>query len=181
VNDTLVTVVGNVVDSPRRVSLEHGAVTNFRMASTARRYDTRSQEFVDAGTFWVDIECWNGLSGNVSASVSKGDPVIVRGALTTHSWESENGRRSTPRIRAFAVGPNLARGTAEFKRDRPARTGEAADAAVNGPLSPAVDEATDDAYPHDADGLIRGRDYEGEDETLNEVNADDLSPEPAHV
>src|SRR4051812_35644509 len=121
VNDTLVTVVGNVVDSPRRVSLENGAVTNFRMASTARRYDTRTQEFVDAGTFWVDIECWNGLSSNVSASVSKGDPVIVRGALTTHSWESENGRRSTPRIRAFAVGPNLARGTAEFKRNRAAR------------------------------------------------------------
>ncbi len=37
--DNLVTVVGNVVDSPRRVSLANGAVTNFRMASTGRRYD----------------------------------------------------------------------------------------------------------------------------------------------
>src|SRR3954454_24675314 len=119
VNDTLVTVVGNVVDSPRRVRLENGAVTNFRMASTARRYDTRQQEFVDASTFWVDVECWDALSSNVSSSISKGDPVIVRGALTTHSWESENGRRSTPRIRAFAVGPNLARGTADFKRNQP--------------------------------------------------------------
>jgi single-strand DNA-binding protein len=36
VNDTEVTVVGNVVDSPRRVRLENSAVTNFRMASTAR-------------------------------------------------------------------------------------------------------------------------------------------------
>jgi single-strand DNA-binding protein len=181
VNDTLVTVVGNVVDSPRRVSLEHGAVTNFRMASTARRYDTRSQEFVDAGTFWVDVECWNGLSSNVSASVSKGDPVIVRGALTTHSWESENGRRSTPRIRAFAVGPNLARGTADFKRDRPARATEPGDATVTGLLSPSLEEASDDDFLQDTEGLVRGRDYEGEGEALNDVNADDLSLEPAHV
>jgi single-strand DNA-binding protein len=181
VNDTLVTVVGNVVDSPRRVSLEHGAVTNFRMASTARRYDTRSQEFVDAGTFWVDVECWNGLSSNVSASVSKGDPVIVRGALTTHSWESENGRRSTPRIRAFAVGPNLARGTADFKRDRPARAAEPGDATASGSLSPSLEEASDEGFLQDTEGLVRGRDYEGEGEALNDVNADDLSLEPAHV
>jgi single-strand DNA-binding protein len=53
----MVTVIGNVVDSPRLVRLENGRVTNFRMASTARRYDTRSQEFVDSGTFWVDVEC----------------------------------------------------------------------------------------------------------------------------
>ena len=62
-NDTMVTVVGNVVDSPRRVSLPNGAVTNFRLASTARRYDSGQQAFVDAGTLWVDVECWNGLSG----------------------------------------------------------------------------------------------------------------------
>ena len=36
-NDTYVTVVGNVVDSPRLVRLDNGAVTNFRMASTAHR------------------------------------------------------------------------------------------------------------------------------------------------
>jgi single-strand DNA-binding protein len=177
VNDTLVTVVGNVVDSPRRVSLDNGAVTNFRMASTARRYDNGRQEFVDAGTFWVDVECWNGLSGNVSASISKGDPVIVRGALTTHSWESENGRRSTPRIRAFAVGPNLARGSAVFKRDRPARSEEGAD----GPLSPQPAETADDQFPNDTEVLIRGRDYEGDDETLHEMNPADLSAEPAHI
>ena len=38
-NDTTVTVVGNVVDAPRRNNTQNGAVTNFRLASTARRYD----------------------------------------------------------------------------------------------------------------------------------------------
>jgi single-strand DNA-binding protein len=122
VNDTELTVVGNVVDSPRRVRLENSAVTNFRMASTARRYDSSRQEFVDAGTLWVDVEAWGELGGNVARSVSKGDPVIVRGTLTTRSWESEQGRRSAPQIKANAVGPNLARGWSDFHRPaRPAQ------------------------------------------------------------
>ncbi|MCW2701498.1 MAG: single-strand binding protein [Blastococcus sp.] len=179
-NDTLVTVVGNVVDSPRRVNLNDGAVTNFRMASTARRYDASTQQFVDAGTLWVDVECWNGLSSNVSATVSKGDPVIVQGALTTHSWESEGGRRSAPRIRAFAVGPNLARGTAVFKRDRPARTAESADAAATESMSSALDAAPEE-FGDPSTGLRLGRDYEADAETLERMNADSLSPEPAHA
>jgi single-strand DNA-binding protein len=173
VNDTLVTVVGNVVDSPRRVSLATGAVTNFRMASTARRFDTRTQEFVDAGTFWVDVECWNGLSSNVSGSVSKGDPVIVLGALTTHSWETDNGRRSTPRIKALAVGPNLARGTADFKRDRPARSAVPAEEV----REPAAEADAELSLPE----FLGGRDYVTEEETLHEMTAHDLTAEPAHV
>jgi single-strand DNA-binding protein len=151
------------------------------MASTARRYDNGRQEFVDSGTFWVDVECWNGLSGNVSASVSKGDPVIVRGALTTHSWESENGRRSTPRIRAFAVGPNLARGTAEFKRDRPARTAETVDQTTGEIQSGPMETQEDEGFLSSSADLRAGRDYVGDDETLHDVNPADLLAEPAHV
>jgi len=176
VNDTIVTVVGNVVDSPRRVSLENGAVTNFRMASTARRYDARTEQFVDAGTLWVDVECWNTLSGNVSASVSKGDPVIVHGALTTHSWESESGPRSKPRIKAFAVGPNLGKGRALFTRDKSGRGAEPADA--QGDESGAAPE---EPFPSGNGELQAGRDYVGADAALEDVNADDLAPEPAHV
>jgi single-strand DNA-binding protein len=182
VNDTLVTVVGNVVDSPRRVSLANGAVTNFRMASTARRFDSRTNEFVDAGTFWVDVECWNGLSSNVSASISKGDPVIVHGAITTHSWESENGRRSTPRIRAFAVGPNLVRGTALFKRDRSGRPAEPVEEAPGGSLSSSADGVPEESRPaHDLGGDLTGEDYAGGSQSLYELDSEDSSREPAHV
>ena len=174
-NDTIVTVVGNVVDSPRRVSLESGAVTNFRMASTARRYDARTEQFVDAGTFWVDVECWNALGGNVSASVSKGDPVIVQGALSTHSWESETGPRSKPRIKAFAVGHNVAKGRALFTRDKPARSAEPADGQAD-------HSGTDgDAFANQFGDLQPGRDYVGDDEALQEVNPADRSAEPANA
>ncbi|SFE30603.1 single-stranded DNA-binding protein [Blastococcus tunisiensis] len=178
-NDTIVTVVGNVVDSPRRVNLENGAVTNFRLASTARRYDGAKQEFVDAGTFWVDVECWNSLSGNVSASVSKGDPVIVHGALSTHSWESETGTRSKPRIKAFAVGPNLQKGRSLFTRDKTARGSDGADSGADGQSSTAGDP-TGTGYP-DAEALLSGRDYEDGGATLEEGNPADLPREPAHV
>jgi len=178
VNDTFVTVVGNVVDSPRRVSLQNGTVTNFRMASTARRYDSGKEEFVDAGTLWVDVECWKGLSGNVSASISKGDPVIVQGTLTTHSWESENGRRSAPRIRAHAVGPNLARGRAEFKRDRAQSSADPAaeETGVSTPPAP-----REEAFPQSPEELSAGRDYETDVKTLGVETTDDLLQEPAHV
>jgi single-strand DNA-binding protein len=178
VNDTFVTVVGNVVDSPRRVRLESGSVTNFRMASTARRYDSKSQEFVDSGTLWVDIECWGDLGAHVSSSVSKGDPVIVYGPLTTHSWEGENGKRSAPRIKGVAVGPNLSRGTAEFKRYRSQRTTDPALGVAGDPAS-----AQDGTFPEqrqDSDELLAGRDYQADVETLQNMTADDLS-EPANA
>ena len=180
-NDTIVTVVGNVVDSPRRVALTNGAVTNFRLASTARRYDAAKEEFVDAGTFWVDVECWNTLSGNVSASVSKGDPVIVHGALTTHSWESENGPRSKPRIKAFAVGHSLTKGRALFTRDKSGRSTEPADAHAAGSLSPPMEDAPHDEFPGTPEELLAGRDYVDADEALQEVNLADRSAEPANA
>jgi single-strand DNA-binding protein len=179
VNDTFVTVVGNVVDSPRRVRLDSGSVTNFRMASTARRYDTKSQEFVDSSTFWVDIECWNDLGANVSSSVSKGDPVIVQGALTTHSWESENGKRSAPRIKAFAVGPNLARGSAEFKRTRMQRT---TDPATEGSGPAQLDqESPEENFSAFPEHLVAGEHYIGADDDSSEVPAGERVPEPAHA
>ncbi len=137
---TEITVTGNVVTSPSRVRTQTGSVTNFRIASTERRYDSAVQGFVDGATFFVDVECWNELGGNVSHSVSKGDPVVVVGTIRTHEWDSDTGRRSRPVVRAAAVGPNLARGTAEFRR-----TQRAASAAVPEPApqdEPALDETT---------------------------------------
>ncbi|MDP5182069.1 single-stranded DNA-binding protein [Blastococcus sp. BMG 814] len=173
-NDTFVTVVGNVADDPRRKTTQNGAVTNFRLASTARRFDAGLGQFVDSGTFWIDVECWNGLSGNVARSISKGDPVIVHGTLTTHSWESDNGPRSKPQIRAYAVGPNLAKGMAVFKRDR---SGRAPDAAAGNAPGTAVEPG----HGAEPDAPTPGWDYEGADATLSSVDGPDLPQEPAHA
>lgn len=180
-NDTIVTVVGNVADSPTRRNTQGGAVTNFRLASTARRYDAGTGQFVDSGTFWVDVECWNALSGNVAGSVSKGDPVIVHGALTTHSWESDSGPRSRPRIKAQAVGPNLAKGLSVFRRaGRPSDPAVGVDSGATGELHPVMAGAPAEDEPVHEE-LVAGRDYVGEEETLDPVDDPDLSQEPAHA
>ena len=178
--ETFVTVVGRVADSPRRSNLSSGAVTNFRMASTVRRYDAASQGFVDGRTLWVDVECWGNLSSNVSASISKGDPVIVHGQLMTSEWEGENGRRSKNCIKATAVGPNLDKGRSTFTKDPARRSGEVPDAlGESAPPPEDGGEPGDDVSSPDEE-LLAGRDYEVEGEALHFSDAD-LPGEPAHA
>jgi len=172
VSATKITVIGNVVNSPSRVRLQSGAVTNFRVAANERRFDSASQAFVDGNTFFVDVECWGELGGHVSHSISKGDPVVVVGTISTHEWESEHGRRSRPQIRAEAVGPNLAKGTADFKK------------VLRAPSPAAEEHAPPAGIPADdefdaTDGLVAGRDYEADPTTLHEMNSDSTDPVPA--
>jgi single-strand DNA-binding protein len=201
VNDTMITVVGNVVDSPRRARVRDGAVTNFRMASTARRYDAATGQFVDTSTLWIDVECWNDLSSNVSGSISKGDPVIVHGWIRTHEWDSDNGKRSRPQIRATAVGHNLSRGMATFTKRQVARPvaadeqpdddavpGDLADEAFVDGVDPLTGELLDgpdgrspDAAADEAEAIVRGRDYVTGEEALDGKTADERSPEPANA
>ena len=156
------------------------------MASTPRRYDAASQGWVDSRTLWVDVECWGNLSGNVAASISKGDPVIVCGQLLMSEWESDDGKRSKIRIKAQTVGPNLDKGRATFIRDRAAvRTSGPAEAAPTDPFG-SESFGSEPFGPEPEEGspsveeLQAGRDYEVEDETLDSADAD-LSREPAHA
>jgi single-strand DNA-binding protein len=157
VNEVNIHVVGNVVDVPRHNRTTNGSVTNFRMASTSRRWDEETKGFVDGATLWIDVACWGELGGNVARSVTKGDPVLVVGNLLTESWDSESGRRSSNRIKATAVGLNLARGWSEFKR--PARTEQT-------PTEPVPQEPLADPY---AD---RPTDYLEGEETLHSTDSD---------
>jgi single-strand DNA-binding protein len=163
VKETDLTVVGNVVNAPQRSRLASGAtVTNFRVASTSRRFDRETQTWADNRTLFLDVECWGELGGNVSHTVSKGDPVIVVGELYTHEWETEQGRRSRPQLRAESVGPDLARGVADFRRT-------ARNTAVPGsPEQPVADEAPigDDPYGD------RSTDYLTGEEALHSLDSD---------
>ena len=174
-NETTITVVGNVVDVPRRNRLSNGSVTNFRMASTARRFDQETKDFVDSSTLWIDVACWGELGGNVARSVSKGDPVIVRGTIATDSWETESGRRSAAKVKAVAVGLNLARGYAEFHK----QVRSAPAAGVPGPEEP-FEEVPGQPGEEAFDDLTRrSTDYLEESAALHQTTADDLDAERA--
>jgi len=168
---TEITVIGNVVTSPTRKRTQNGSVTNFRLAATERRFDSATQGWVDGATFFVDVESWGELGGNVSHSLSKGDPVVVVGAIRTDEWESDQGKRSRPQIRAEAVAPNLARGVADFRRTQRS-------AAVTSGEQESPPDVTAEDQP--GDDLTSG-DYDGGSGLSYEVDSENSSREPAHA
>jgi single-strand DNA-binding protein len=116
-NETTVTVIGNLVDDPRIRTTDSGVeVTSFRVGSTSRRFDRDAARWVDAGSVFLGVTCWRSLGVNVVASLRKGDPVIVHGRLFTRQYERDGQIRSAYDLDAVAVGPDLARGTASFQR-----------------------------------------------------------------
>jgi single-strand DNA-binding protein len=116
-NDTIMTVIGNVVDEPRMRLTKNGhAVTNFRLASTSRRYDREQERYVDNSTLFVNVTCWRAMAENVAQSVHKGQPVVVHGRYYSREYTVNEVVRVAYELEANAVGQDLSRGTAEFRK-----------------------------------------------------------------
>ena len=117
-NETFVTVVGNLVDEPKlRVVQGDTEVASFRIASTSRRYDKETAGWIDGGTLFLGVTCWRQLAANlVDSGLHRGDPVVVSGKLSTRSYEKDGQTRSVCELEALALGPDLSRGTATFRR-----------------------------------------------------------------
>jgi single-strand DNA-binding protein len=120
-NDTQMTVIGNVCDDPTmRLTKSGHAVTNFRVASTPRRFDRERAEWVDSATLFVNVTCWRALAENVNDSIHRGQPVVVSGRYYCRPYEVNESKRIGYELEATAVGHDLSRGKAEFvKRGRP--------------------------------------------------------------
>ena len=91
----------------------------------------------DSASLFLSVSCWRTLAGNAVASLRKGDPVVVTGRLSTRTWEKDGQVRSSCELEAVAVGPDLARGTAVFRRSpRAVAPGSAGEDAEPGRRSP---------------------------------------------
>ncbi|MFZ9751453.1 MAG: single-stranded DNA-binding protein, partial [Candidatus Nanopelagicales bacterium] len=118
-HDVAVTLVGNVVSDPQERITESGSVvTNFRMAVNPRKYDKFANRWLDGESMFFNVVCWRTLAGNVTQSVSKGDPVIVQGKLRLRRWESEDRSGIAVEIDAVHIGHDLTRGVAAFTRTK---------------------------------------------------------------
>ncbi len=117
-NDTTLTVVGNIVDTPERKVLDNGAsVTTFRVASTSRRFDREQSGWIDRDTLFVRVTCWRQLGDNASRCLVKGDPVVVVGRYFSRRYEVEEQKRTAYDLEAQAIGHDLARGSTTFQRN----------------------------------------------------------------
>lgn len=91
-------------------------LSTFRLASTPRRYDRSTGQFVDGTTTWITVECWRSLAVHVREAVRRGDPLVVIGKLKTQQWTKDDARYSRMVLEALAVGHDLSRGVSSFRR-----------------------------------------------------------------
>jgi single-strand DNA-binding protein len=117
VNETILTVAGNVVADPKlRVTSTGTRVASFRLASTERRYDKALRGWRDGDTIFYSVSCWRNLGENVLESLSKGDPVVVHGRLRENRYEKEGQWHTVLEIEAYSLGHDISRGVSRFTR-----------------------------------------------------------------
>ncbi|NUK71110.1 single-stranded DNA-binding protein [Streptomyces lunaelactis] len=115
-NDTMVTVVGNVATNVEYRESATGGVARFRFAVTPRRWDRQSESWSDGHTSFYTVFAWRTLAVNLAGSVSVGEPLLVHGRLKVREEAREGKPRTFVDIEAVAVGHDLTRGTSAFRR-----------------------------------------------------------------
>ena len=117
-NDTIITLVGNLVDDPSlRFAQSGAAVANFTIASTPRTFDKQSNEWKDGDTMFLNCSIWRQAAENVAESLTKGTRVIVQGRLKSRSYDDRDGNKRTVfEVEVEEIGPSLARATAVVTR-----------------------------------------------------------------
>ncbi|MFF1702584.1 single-stranded DNA-binding protein [Streptomyces sp. NPDC058252] len=112
--ETVITVVGNLVDDPElRFTPAGAAVAKFRIASTPRVFNRETNEWKDGESLFLTCSVWRQAAENVAESLARGVRVIVQGRLKQRSYEDREGvKRTVYEIDVDEVGPTLARATA---------------------------------------------------------------------
>ncbi|AZA12377.1 single-stranded DNA-binding protein [Corynebacterium gerontici] len=119
IGDVNITVVGNMVADPElRYGPSGAAVANFRIASTPRRYDSQSNQWVDGDALFLQCSVWRQAAENVAQTLTKGMRVIVTGRLKQRSYQTREGEnRTVMELEVEEVGPSLKYATAQVDRN----------------------------------------------------------------
>jgi single-strand DNA-binding protein len=159
-NEAHVSLVGYVASEPNYLRVGENSIPKLtvRVCWTNRRRDSATGEWIDGNTSFVTVICWRQLAENLSACLRKGDPVLVRGRLDVRSFVGRDGvRRTAVDVDANALGPDLNRGVAGFRRIWP-------------PSGKAAGEQAAASQPGD------GGDVTADDEALAAVAGAELPP-----
>jgi single-strand DNA-binding protein len=112
-----ITTAGLVATTPRYLVTADGLpITSFRLATTSRKFDARTGEWVDGEANWYTVTAFHDLAINAASSIEKGHRIVVQGAVRVRDWD--NGERSgtSVEIEAEVIGHDLSWGTAVFTR-----------------------------------------------------------------
>lgn len=116
--DTVITLVGNLVDDPElRFTPSGAAVAKFRIASTPRFLDKATNEWKDGESLFLTCNVWRQAAENVAESLQRGMRVIVAGRLKQRSFETKEGeKRTVYEVEVDEVGPSLRSATAKVAK-----------------------------------------------------------------
>ena len=107
-NDTILTVVGNLVADPELRFTQSGvAVASFTIASTPRKFNRQTNEWEDEEALFLRCSIWRDAAENVSESLEKGSRVIAQGRLKQRSFtDREGNNRTSIELDVDEVGPS---------------------------------------------------------------------------
>ncbi|MFI2367271.1 single-stranded DNA-binding protein [Streptomyces sp. NPDC018833] len=107
--ETVITVVGNLVDDPELRFTPNGvAVAKFRVASTPRTFDRQTNEWKDGEPLFLTCSVWRQAAENTAETLARGMRVIVQGRLKQRSYEDrEQVKRTVYELDVDEVGPSL--------------------------------------------------------------------------
>lgn len=116
-NDTYVTLIGNVVSDVRTSTTGNGVpMARFRLGVSPRRFDRESNQWTYRDSSYYTVVAWRRLAEHTMSSVEKGDPLVVAGRLSVREWQRDERWHTSVEVEAFSLGHDLARGTSHFTR-----------------------------------------------------------------
>ncbi|MEY9965497.1 single-strand DNA-binding protein [Streptacidiphilus sp. MAP12-16] len=116
--ETVITLVGNLVDDPElRFTPSGAAVAKFRIASTPRTFDRQTNEWKDGESLFLTCNVWRQPAENCAESLQRGMRVIVQGRLRQRTYETKEGEKRTVfEVEVDEVGPSLRSATAKVTK-----------------------------------------------------------------
>src|SRR5688572_13984766 len=117
-NETVITVVGNVVNDPEmRYTSSGAAVATFRIASTPRTLDRQTGDWKDGEALFLTCSVWREPAENVVQSLTRGARVIVQGRLKQRTYDTKEGeKRTVVELDVDEIGPSLRYATANVQK-----------------------------------------------------------------
>jgi len=111
-DETYVTIKGRLTADPElRYATSGSAVSNFTVATRARRFDKNTNEWKDQPTKFWRCAAWDQgklvRAQNIANLLKKSDNVIVYGELTTREYEKDGQTHKADEIRVESIGKDL--------------------------------------------------------------------------
>lgn len=106
--ETPIDLIGNLTGDPElRFTRDGKGVATFTVASTPRRWDRQSNEWVDGDALFLRCSVWDKQAEHVVESLKKGDRVMVSGVLVQRTYEKDGTKHTVYEVQAQEVGASL--------------------------------------------------------------------------